>query len=83
MPVFEFNGTLNPGVSTRWWTGGNGWYQHGQLVQLDAHPVNPGSELRYFDFGDKLENDGKSTYFVSVKNVGPFAVNYHMRVWVP
>jgi|GEM_PF-2380934 len=83
MAIFEFNGTLASGASTRWWTGGSGWYTHGQLVQLDAHPLNPGSQLVYYDFGSTLGNDGFWTYYVSVRNIGPSIVNYHMRVWVP
>jgi len=83
MAIFEFSGTLSPGYSTRWWTGGSGWYSHANLVQLDAHPINPGSELVYYDFGSKLENEGTWTYFVTVRNTGPHPVSYHMRVWVP
>jgi hypothetical protein len=83
MAIFVFNGTINPGQSQRWWTGGSGWYTLGNKPQLDAYPLNPGSELLYKDFACKLENDGHLTYYVTVVNNGLFAVNYQMRVWVP
>jgi len=83
MPVFEFNATINPGQSQRWWTGGSGWYKLSNKPQLDAYPVNPGAELVYKDFACKLEDDGYLSYFVTVVNNGPYPVNYKMRVWVP
>jgi hypothetical protein len=98
MPVFEYEGTLSPGYSAQWWTGGNGWYRHDHTPQLDAHAIltipegTPYTGLKvplwYGDFVCKLEDTDSSgnalyTYFVTVKNQGVEPTRYHMRVWVP
>lgn len=83
MAVFEYTNTINPGVTHNWWTGGNGWYKKRHKPQLDAYPINPGSKLIYKNFKCKLGNNGLLTYYVSVKNEGPYPVSYKMRVWVP
>lgn len=98
MPVFEFTSTLSPGYSTRWWTGGNGWYAHDHRPQLDAHPVPTFPEgvsytgvkvpFWYGDFGCQVEDtdffgNDHYTYYVTVRNEGAEPAQYHMRVWVP
>jgi hypothetical protein len=98
MPVFEFTSTLSPGYSTRWWTGGNGWYAHDHRPQLDAHPVPTFPEgvsytgvkvpFWYGDFGSQVEDtdffgNDHYTYYVTVRNEGAEPAQYHMRVWVP
>jgi hypothetical protein len=83
MPIFEYNGTINPGAAQTWWTTGSGWYTVNNKPQLDAYPLNPGSELIYKDFGCSMNDDGTLTYYVTVVNVGSYVVNYKMRVWVP
>jgi hypothetical protein len=98
MPVFEYGSTLSAGVTTRWWTGGGGWYPHDAKPQLDAHPVPTfpegvsytgiGVPLWYGDFTCKLESsdflgNDLYTYFVTVRNDGADTCAYHMRVWVP
>ena len=83
MPIFEYTATIYPGGTHYWWTGGSGWYTHGNKPILDAHPINPGSQLVYKDPACKLETSGLLTYYLTVINNGPFPVMYHMRVWVP
>ncbi|MDH5791894.1 MAG: hypothetical protein OEZ44_06875 [Candidatus Bathyarchaeota archaeon] len=83
MAIFTYDATLNPGQTHDWWTGGSGWYKYYHKPQLDAYPVNPGSKLIYWNCKCKLESNGLYTYYVSVKNEGPYPVSYKMRVWVP
>ncbi len=98
MPVFEWAATISAGQTHRWWTGGNGFYRHDQMPQLDAHavPTFPegiaftgiGVPLSYGDFTSKLEStdffgNDFYTYYVTVKNIGSETALYHMRVWVP
>jgi hypothetical protein len=68
-------GTLNPGQNAwweYWWDG-----YHGEDIAR-ARPLNPGSVLRVFDPGERLENERSFHYFVRVRNDGPFPVNYHL-----
>jgi|SRR5215208_4137649 len=98
MPVFEYASTISPGQSHPWWVGGNGWFLHDHLPQLDAHAVPTFPEgvsytgikvpLWYGDFGCQVEytdfvGTTLYTYFVTVRNDGPEPAMYHMRVWVP
>jgi len=98
MPVFEFSATIGPGMTHRWWTGGNGWYHHDKIPQMDAHtrwPPNPGDfvpevpntspPLIYKDFASAIGDTWPYdySYFVSVQNTGSNTMAYHMRVWVP
>ena len=68
-------GTINPGQSVRWWYSWGGY--HGVEVAR-ARPLNPASELRVSEPGQKLEPGGSYTYYVTVRNVGPFPVQYHL-----
>ena len=70
-----FIGTINPGASVRvsyWWDG----YQGVQVAR--ARPLNPGSQLRVSNQGQRLNEDGSYTYFVTVRNVGSLPVSYDL-----
>jgi hypothetical protein len=67
-------GSINPGQTLTWWYSWGGY--HGWDL-ASARPLNPGSELVVSGHGARLDPNGY-TYFVSVTNVGPFAVNYHL-----
>jgi hypothetical protein len=68
-------GTINPGQSITWnysWGGYHGW------DLASARPLNPGSILTVSDHGARLEANNNYTYFVTIRNVGSLAVQYHL-----
>ncbi|MDR6225676.1 hypothetical protein [Desmospora profundinema] len=68
--------SLSPGQSARWWFHWSGW--PGQEV-IGVQPTTSGSELRWSDPGVRMNADGSTTYFMSVRNTGPYAVQFY---WV-
>ena len=68
--------TLNPGQTQRWWLW---WSGYPGFEVIGVQPINPGSEIQCTTPGVQMNNDGSTTYFITVRNVGPFAVQYHFR----
>ncbi|WP_380705267.1 hypothetical protein [Salinithrix halophila] len=68
--------SLSPGASVRWWFH---WSGYPGFEVIGVKPATPGSELRYSEPGVQMNNDGSTTYYMTVKNVGPFSVQYY---WV-
>jgi len=70
-----FIGTINPGTSQGVAYSWDGY--HGVQVAR-ARPLNPGSQLRVSNQGQRLDEDGSYTYFVTVRNVGSLPVSYEL-----
>ena len=68
-------GSINPGQSVRVTYSWNG-YRGVQVAR--ARPRNPGSELRVSEQGQRLNANGSYTYFVTVRNVGAFPVQWSL-----
>ncbi len=46
---------------------------------IGVQAITPGAEIRYEVPGVQLNQDGSTTYFVTVTNVGSVAAQYHFR----
>ncbi|SOD95200.1 hypothetical protein [Spirosoma fluviale] len=68
--------TLAPGATHNWWytRGADFGFQHAA-----ADIKTPGGPLIAFDQGKKKENNGSTTYFVSIRNIGPVPVLYNLQ----
>ena len=68
--------TLNPGQAQRWWLW---WPGYPGFEVIGVQPITPGSEIQYTVPGVQMNDDGSTTYWITVRNVGPFPVRYHFR----
>ena len=71
-------GTISPGETQEWlfsW-GGNGDVGP-QLIQ--AEPLTASAELSTTKISESLDANGHLTYFATVRNDGPVAVNFQWR----
>lgn len=68
-------GSINPGQSVQLSYTWGGY--HGVEVAR-ARPLNPGSVLRVSEQGQRLDSNGTYRYFVTVRNVGAFPVQYSL-----
>ena len=70
-------GTLAPGQSTRWWYSFGGG-DHGLQI-AGGHPLNPGGNLLAYDQSKARNNDGTTTYWVSIRNIGSVTTNFSIQ----
>ena len=66
--------TLNPGQSQQWWLL---WPGDPGLEIIGVQCITPGAEIQYTSPGMQTNADGSTTYFITVTNSGPVAVQYH------
>ncbi len=67
--------TIQPKQSQRYWLA---WGGYPGFEVIGVQPINPGSELDYTNPGVQMNNDGSTTYFITVINVGPYPVEFHL-----
>jgi hypothetical protein len=68
--------TLNPGESQRWWLW---WPAYPGFETIGVQALTAGDEIQYSVPGVQQNADGSTTYFITVTNVGPTAVQYSFR----
>ena len=68
--------TLAAGQSQRWWLW---WPSYPGVEVIGVQAVTPGAEIRYEVPGVQMNQDGSTTYLVTVTNVGSVAAQYHFR----
>jgi hypothetical protein len=66
--------TLNPGETQRWWLW---WPTYPGLEVIGVQVVTPGGEIDYTEPSMQVGADGSATYFITVRNVSPLALEYH------
>ena len=71
----HFTGSLNPGRSQRWIT--HGW-PPGWLVKWSLHPTTSGGKISWSE-EIELANDGKLTFWITVRNVGSVSTGFEAR----
>jgi hypothetical protein len=69
---------LSPGAKVYWSIRINGGADFGAQLSL-ANPLNPGGVLRTYHQSKKREDDGSTTYLVTVENVGSVTTNYNLQ----
>jgi hypothetical protein len=68
--------TLAPGQTQRWWLW---WPGYPGLEVIGVQVTTPGAEVLYDTPGMQMNADGSTTYFLTVRNVGSVAAQYHFR----
>jgi hypothetical protein len=72
------SGTIEPGETQEWWFSWGGDGDVGpQLIQ--AQPLNASAELVTTQIAETLDANGHLTYYATVRNNGPNAVNFQWR----
>jgi hypothetical protein len=68
--------SISPGATVYWRYsyGGDHGFQH-----AGANVKTPGSELRAFDQGKKIEPNGSVSYFVSIRNAGGYPALHNLQ----
>ena len=70
-------GTIAPGTSQRWWFSFSGADKGPQFCE--ANPLNPGGSLKVNDETKVKNNDGSTTYWVTIWNIGSVTTNFNLQ----
>lgn len=77
MPSWTYaTNTLNPGQTQRWWLW---WPGYPGLEVIGVQVVTAGATMQFDTPGMQMNADGSTTYFLTVRNVGPIPALWHFR----